>query len=281
MEFAIRRLTVADLDVTEPILDAAYGPAPDRQARLRRDFHLQPDGWRLAVLHGQPVGMGGATDFGRLAYIGLLAVLPHAQRRGIGQAIMQDLLAWLDARGCPIVALDASAAGAPLYPRLGFVEDDRSLRYQRVAPTRVPAPHRIDRITAADLPALAAFDAPIFGAWRLRVFQALLADYPERGFVRRDISGGITGYLFAQPRAIGPWAARKAEAAEALLQAALALPFADAPTVTFPSSNPVAPGLLRHYGFAPQRDLSHMRRGGSGVPGTPSVLYGRASFTIG
>jgi hypothetical protein len=51
--------------------------------------------------------------------------------------------------------------------------------------------------------------------------------------------------------------------------------------VTFPSSNPVAPGLLRHYGFAPQRDLSHMRRGGGGVPGTPSVLYGRASFTIG
>jgi hypothetical protein len=99
--------------------------------------------------------------------------------------------------------------------------------------------------------------------------------------VRRDATGGITGYLFAQPRAIGPWAARTAGAAEALLQAALALPYADAPTVTFPSSNAVALGLLRHYGFAPQRDLSHMRRGGGGVPGTPSMLYGRASFTIG
>ena len=168
MEFTIRRLTVADLDVTEPILDAAYGPAPGRQARLRRDVHLQPDGWRLAIMHGQPVGLGGATDFGRLAYIGRLAVLPHAQRRGIGLAIMRDLLAWLDARGCPIVALDAGGRGAAL-PALGLRGGGSLAALSARRETPVPAPRRrIDQITVADRAALAAFDAPILRVARLR-----------------------------------------------------------------------------------------------------------------
>ena len=50
---------------------------------------------------------------------------------------MDTLLAWLAERRCSTVLLDASGAGAPLYLRYSFVEDDRTLHMGRVHTTVV------------------------------------------------------------------------------------------------------------------------------------------------
>jgi GNAT superfamily N-acetyltransferase len=281
MTITIRMMTLADLDAVDPILQAAYG-GPSRKDRVRRYLKLQPDGWLLVSLDGVPAGVGGATNYGPLAYIGLVATHPAMQRRGIAAALMERLLAWLDERGCPLVLLDASEAGVPLYLRLGFVEEEKTVVF-RLDDCTLPAhvSECVATIGADDIPALVAFDGPIFGADRTAVFAAHLDEYPGRAFVARDAAGQIDGYLFAQAQTLGPWAARTPDAAEALLAAALTLQFDGAPGAIAPASNPAATPLLLRYGFSPQRTLRHMRRGGAAPPGRRALLYGQSSLAIG
>jgi ribosomal protein S18 acetylase RimI-like enzyme len=282
MRLAIRTLTWADLEAAGAIVMAAFGSPYDRTDEVRRYLALQSDGWLLATVDDRPVGTVGALDYGPYAYISLLAVHPSIQRRGIGLTLMEHILAWLDARGCPMALLDATDYGAPLYRRLGFVEDDGTLVLGRDAgavPPHTAAP--AGPLQPMDLPALARFDAPIFGATREAVLASYLADAPERAFVARDAAGQMTGYLFAQARALGPWVARVSANAEALLATALALPFASAPEVVVPASNALALSLLKRHGFHVTRSLRHMRRGGHAVPSRRTLIYGQASLAIG
>ena len=210
MILTIRNLTEADLGPLDPVLIAAYGEPGSFKPELRRYLALQPDGWRLALSDGAPVGMVGAVDYGSLAYVGMMAVDPAFQRRGIGMALMSRLLTWLDGRGCPLVLLDATEAGAKLYAKLGFVEDELALVFQQDDYAKSPCPSvRVNTLCSADLAALAAFDAPIFGADRRAVFAAFLAEIPDRAFVVRDEAGYFAGYLFVKIYTLGPWAARK------------------------------------------------------------------------
>ncbi len=282
MTLTIRIMTEADLDAANEVVTAAYQPPASRRRELGRYLALQPDGWLLAALDGEPVGVVGAIDYGPFAYVGMMSVHPQVQRRGVGLALMERLLAWLDGRGCPAALLDATEAGAPLYERCGFQDDAKSLMFlQDDCALRPRVPERVRRLRPPDLAALVEFDAPIFGAQRPAVFESFLADLPDRAFIAHDAAGLIAGYLFAQRRLLGPWAARTAEDAEALLAAALPLQYESTPTVIVPGTNATAAPLLMSYGFSPQRVLRHMRRGGSAAPGRRALLFGQASFALG
>jgi GNAT superfamily N-acetyltransferase len=68
---------------------------------------------------GELVGIGRLLDDGAMyATIWDMIVVPEAQRRGIGRAILERLLARASAR--TIVALVATPAGRPLYEEYGF-----------------------------------------------------------------------------------------------------------------------------------------------------------------
>jgi ribosomal protein S18 acetylase RimI-like enzyme len=281
MSIVIRNLTEADVDPADAILMSAYG-GPSRSARLRRYLALQAEGWLLAELDGGLAGVAGTINYGPLAYIGLVAVHPSMQRRGVARALMERLLAWLEERGCPLALLDASDAGAPLYVQLGFEDEGKTLVFRRDDCALRPQPSdRVSLLRPADLPALVAFDTPIFGADRAAVFAAQLAEEPERAFVAHDATGQIAGYLFAQTQTLGPWVARTRADAEALLGAALRLEYDGAPGAIVPASNADASRLLMRYGFSPLRSLRHMRRGGNAAPGQRVLLYGQASLAIG
>jgi GNAT superfamily N-acetyltransferase len=281
MAIELRTLTAADLDVADAILRAAYGGA-SRKQRLQSYLMLQPDGWILAHWDGMPAGVAGATHYGPIAYIGLVAVHPTYQRRGIAMAMMQHLLRWSDERGSPVLQLDASPAGARLYERLGFADDEKTVSFmQDDCARRPPLSERVGQLQASDISALAAFDRPIFGADRTSVFRMLLREAPDRAFVARDTIGQICGYLFAQPATIGPWAARSAGDAEVLLGPALQLTYQAGLFVLAPSSNTAASNLLLQYGFSPNRSLRHMRLGGTGPIGQHVLLYALTSFAIG
>ena len=281
MSIVIRKLAEADLEIADTLMQAAYGGG-SRKARLQRYLALQPDGWLLAELDGTPAGLGGATNYGPLAYIGLVGVHPSMQRRGVARALMERLLAWLEACGCPVALLDASDAGAPLYLQLGFVDEGKTLVLRRDDCALHPQPSgRVSLLRPEDIPALVAFDTPIFGADRAAVFASHLAGEPERAFVARDATGQIAGYLFAQTQTLGPWVARTLADAEALLAAALPLQYDGAPGAIVPAANGDASKLLLRYGFSPLRSLRHMRRGGNAAPGQRVLLYGQASLAIG
>ena len=281
MTITIHTLTAADLDRADAIQQAAYGGG-SRKDRLQLYLSLQPDGWLLATLDGEPAGIAGGTNYGTVGQIGLVAVDPSKQRRGVALALMEHLLSWFAELRCPVIQLDASEAGAPLYRRLGFVEDEKTLGFTQDDCVLRPAQsERISLLNVADIPALTAFDTPIFGGERAAVFAAALAEAPERAFFARDSEGQISGYLFAQRQVLGPWAAHTPADAEALLAAALALPFDGAIRTLTPGSNADAAKLLMRYGFSPRRILRRMRRGGATAAGRRSRLYGQASLAIG
>jgi GNAT superfamily N-acetyltransferase len=280
----IRRLGLADLDAADAVLMVAFG-ARSRKTELAMYTALQPDGWLLAERDSVVVGVGGAVDYGPFAYVGLVGVHPSAQRQGIGMALMEPLLAWLDGRGCPVVLLDASDAGAPLYLRLGFVEDDQTAVYrlERLEPFTPgeSAGVEVRPFTPFELLAVAAFDAPRFGAARMDVFTAFLDRYPARSFVACDASGAVTGYLIAQATTLGPWSTATPAVAAALLAHALMLPFDAPPGVMVSVFNRDAAALLERSGFALRGTRHHMRRGGEPLLHRRALIYGQASLAIG
>jgi GNAT superfamily N-acetyltransferase len=288
MNLSIRRLTEADLDSANEVLYAAYDAVPGQPTELPRCLKLQPEGWRLAAFGDLVVGVGGAVDYGPFSYIGLVGVLPEMQRHGIGRALMEHLIDWLHARRCPSILLDASAAGAPLYDRLGFITDDRAtlLRCDCVNVLSFPTPpshyrELVSEMRERDLPAVGAFDWPRFGAERPAVLASYLADFPHRAFVSRNRDDKISGFLIAQERRIGPWVAETYDDAERLLLHALTLPFEDnMPMAIIPACNRDAERLLTRYGFHPLRTLRHMRLG-EPVRRERTKIYGQASFALG
>jgi ribosomal-protein-alanine N-acetyltransferase len=282
MEIKIRKLDTSELEAADGILQAAFLPPMSRIQELRRCVALQPDGWRLAEMDGQAVGIVGSVDYGAFAWIGSMAVLPEFQNRGIGRALMNDILAWLDDRGCPMVRLDASDAGAILYHKLGFMGRGQVLSF--VLEAKVPIRTLevcVSLLRAVDIPAAADFDELVFGARRECMFELLVTDFPQRAFISHDQAGRVTGYLFAQAQKIGPWAAQEPVAALALLARAVSLEYEVAPRIITPEENGEAAELLIRSGFALRHPHLHMCRGGSGLPGRRDLIYGQASYGVG
>ena len=283
MHISIHPFTEAELEVTNEMLKAAYNVPLSRKESLCRYLSLQTAGAFVARHETTVIGFGGAMDYGPFAYIGLMAVHPRMQRRGVGGLILERLLAWLDERRCPTALLDASPVGAPLYTRYGFTAEDTTVVLRLTQ--RVCLPHQlsesVSHLSEADIPAVVAFDAPYFGADRQAILTSYWIDDPQRAFIVRDSNRRIAGYLFAQPTTLGPWLANTVEDAERLLVQALALPFAGEPNVFVSAHNTDALELLNRYGFNQQRTLSHMRRGNQIQRSRHTLLYGQASLGFG
>jgi predicted N-acetyltransferase YhbS len=281
MDLCLRDLTDPDLPSANEVLSLAFG-GPSRLDDLRLYRQIQPDGWFVAELDDRLVGMVGAANYQAFAHVGLMAVHPDFQHRGIGLALMQFLLERLEGQGVPQVTLDSSQMGRPLYDRLEFVPYDETLTYSRSGWKAVNQQSMdLHAITPADLDELVEMDRPIFGAERRKVFQELVERFPGRGFVQRETGGRITGYLFAQPSRIGPWAALGLSQAEDLLHAALNLPFERTVTLAIPSANQAAVDLVKRSGFEPGRANRHMARGAPGCPGDRTKIYSQTSLAIG
>ncbi len=284
MQRSVRTLTLADLEIADTITMAAYHLSSSRRIELERYLALQPDGWRIALFDEQPAAVGGIINYGPFAYVGLVGVLPRLQHHGLGAFLMESLLDWAEQQNCPTILLDASDAGANLYHKLGFIEDDRAILLSLLEPGELLARsyEKVTELQEEEIPELAAFDAPYFGAERTCVFQRLLQEYPHRAFVCRQTEGQITGYLFVQERTLGPWVAQTPIDAESLLLYTLhSIHFgSEIPHVIISSTHQQGLDLLQRYGFRQQRNLSHMRLGP--LPRRQrTLIYGQASFAIG
>ncbi len=284
MTIAIRQLTLADVDWAAGVL-AATGLSA-RQPELRRYLALEPAGYYAAEVEGRPAGLGGFLAYGSFAFIGNMAVTPEVQGRGAGRAVLARLIDSIERLGVPAILLEATPEGEPLYRKFGFAAEHPTLAYSRTGPAPVgpassPGGLAVHALRAAELDAVAAFDRPRFGGARRHVLARFLEDFPGRAFVARRPDGAVAGYLIAQARILGPWMAEGAAAAEALLVAALGLPFEGPPMAFAPEPNLATPALLRRFGFAAQPESLRMRRGGAGPVGRPECLFGLAALAIG
>jgi ribosomal protein S18 acetylase RimI-like enzyme len=221
---AIREMTARDLPFAYLVREVAGWGDPGRE--LEQAFALEPAGSFIAEEGKDPIGVVMATSYGPLAFIGNLIVLPSHRGRGIGADLMRAAIAYLQENGAETVRLDAVQAAVPLYRRLGFVEEGRSLRFRGRG--RFTSPCGVLRMETSSLPEVLHLDLCFFGGDRSRLLRQVFEEAPELSFVRYD-EGELVGYLFSRRTPaggrIGPWGVRPrrsaGEIAESLLLAGL------------------------------------------------------------
>lgn len=100
---------------------------------------LDPLGAMLACRGGRVVGSVATVRYPPdLAWVAMVLVDPSERGQGIGAGLLREGLVL--ARDVPVVGLDATPLGRPLYVTLGFVDAFGLHRMQRPAQTgRLPA----------------------------------------------------------------------------------------------------------------------------------------------
>lgn len=165
-------------------------------------------------------GSGMLCHFGAdYATLGLVIVSDALQGRGLGRAMMQTLLADAGARS---VILNATAAGRPLYEKLGFRVTDTLSQHQsasaHAAPPVLPSGARIRPLREEEIPALLALDRHATGMDRSALLLALLK-FAEVAVLEQD--GHVKGVAmlreFGRGRVIGPVIAADPEDAKRLI----------------------------------------------------------------
>jgi predicted N-acetyltransferase YhbS len=282
MEITIHPFEDRDLDAADEVLRRSFGGEESRRHDLQIYRNIQPDGMYAARREETLVGLVGMIEYGIFAQVGYMAVHPSEQRQGIGKALMEHVLSRLENEQVPMVTLDGSKMGQPLYEKLGFYSlDDTQVFVQTKINAHFTEHRDVLPISEEVIEEIAEWDAVIFGANRRNVLQALSESHPDRGFYLREENGQIGGYLFGQYKRIGPWVMRKATGAANLLEAALSLPYDVSPALAVPSTNPEAGEILTQYGFEMVRTNKHMLKGSGSPPGDRRRIYAQASMAIG
>jgi len=184
-------------------------------------FAHDPAGCVIAEQDGQRVGMGVATVYQDVGFLGQIVIAHEFRGRGIGNLIVDSLLTHLRGKGVRSVYLDATKAGAPLYERHGFCKDQPSLRY--AGEVRGVDHPQVRLMRAEDFAMVCGLDRRWWGADRSFFLARRWQLHGDLCHVLEE-KGVIQGYVLARRRGdklwIGPWcAAPHVERPEALLEA--------------------------------------------------------------
>ncbi len=239
------------------------------EADWGRFLSLSPGGCQVAVHNGAVVGTAAVLPFGeRLAWLSMILVAPEMRGHGVGTLLVRSALA--GASAFPLVKLDATPAGQPMYESLGFtVEYQLARLFTRSAHRAPDASRPARRITSRDLTVIRRYDAAAFGADRGPLLASLLGDYPELALqLRRD--GRVVGYCMGRHGSeytqVGPVVAESQQDAQGLVHAALRVLAGRAVIIDVPARHQGFAEHLYGLGFGLERPFARMSRGRGKIP---------------
>jgi GNAT superfamily N-acetyltransferase len=252
--------------------------------------------WRLIMAAGEvrglvrdatPVASAAILPWpGPFGWICMVLVTASERRRGHATALLGWAIARLRELG-RVPGLDATPAGRAVYLPLGFRDVYPVTRRRAAGGGPLPdvpgeaAP--IHLMQPADIPAVAAFDAPRFGADRTALLADLLRRAPALAFVA--LAGdAITGFALGRPgrtaTQIGPVVAQDAATGAALVRAALAA--CRGPVlIDVPDRQRALQAALAAAGFGAERPFMRMLDGRSAPFGRPAAIVALAGPEFG
>ncbi len=191
-------------------------------ADIERSLYYEPKGCFIASLDEIDVGVVNSYLYDKVGFIGNLIVDPETRGKGVGAELMTKAIKRLIADGAETIRLDGVQKAIPLYERLGFKGEYKSLRFNGVA---AKAPHKsVETIISADLKQIIKLDTSISGLNRAQKLTRVQKDFPHLCFkVLND--GEIKGFIMARKGVsnirVGPWICdpKYGELAEHLLNA--------------------------------------------------------------
>lgn len=281
MDFTLQTAGRDELETVHQVITSTGWPI--RRESVEAIMTWDPEAYLMARgPGGEPLGVifGLGRGYRRTGWLGHLVVRPECRGGGVGKALFGTALARLGALGRGPIYLTATAMGAPIYAKFGFVDDGLWSRWAGVAaPERVTAEApggeecRVRPMRAADLAQVAAFDAARFGDDRAAQLHHFFRAYPGGGWVAELSNGALAGYLLRGADGLGPLLAEPA-AARPLFRTALTL-FAGEPVYfSFPDANAPAEALCREAGLAPvDRKWLRMRLGTDETPPCDPVIF--------
>ena len=256
----IRPMTISDLPLGLKL--ARQAGWNQIESDWRRFLGLQPDGCFVGELDGEAVATTAAFIFDDVAWLAMVLVEIDARRKGVATALLKHALEFLDKRGVQTIRLDATAAGQPVYERLGFVPEYQLTRYEGIAPQVDPQP----QVTQAGLGCfadIAAFDHRMRGTPREKMLTRLFTESPQGVRVIRE-NNRLEGYATARSGAnatlIGPCIATD-RAGPVLLRDALGHCAGRPVFIDVPRDNAPAPAVAETSGLKVQRHFTRMCRG--------------------
>ena len=274
----IRPLTVADLDaVVEATAHVGWG-----DLRPHLTFYLQQTGCcpLVADEDGRIVGTAAGTKKGTVGWVGHVIVHPEYRRQGIGSALVEAVIARLEADGCRTILLIATDLGRPIYERLGFRVDSPYSKLNGPTLDAYPTHPDLRPLAESDLPEVRALDRLASGEDR-----AAHLRLATNGWVVADAAPGrLRGFYLPMPFAEGPLVATDPVATATLLDVArttarLARGQAEL-RFTIPAANAAALAHLRRVGFVEGEPLPRMVRG-EALSWRPDLVAGRFSGALG
>jgi len=230
----------------------------------RRFLFLQPDGCFVGALDGTAVATTAAFIFGPVAWIAMVLVDIDSRRKGVATALLKHALDFLDGRGIKTVRLDATAAGQPVYEKLGFVPEYPLTRYMgTAAPSPRPSALTLPPTVGRQLKAIVAFDRSMTATPREKMLARLFEESPEltRALYRDgQVEGYVTGRRGANATLLGPCIATS-HAGPTLLGEALSRCAGQLVFVDVPRDNAPALEIVEKSGLTIQRHFTRMCRG--------------------
>ena len=158
-DFEIRAMNPADIDAA---VDLALAQGwRDRRAFYALTLRTRSCQPLVGVLDGRVVATGLATVSAPVGWLGAVIVDEAVRGRGFGRAMTEELRRRLRAAGCETLALVATAAGQPLYERMGFrvVTHYRQMEGDHLdAAPEAPEGARLRPLTTDDLPRVFELD---------------------------------------------------------------------------------------------------------------------------
>lgn len=272
----LRRMELSDMDSLMKLKNAeGWNQLPEDWALLinyRKAVNL------VALLDNRIVGSVTALNYAnKVAWIGMMLVEKDYRGRGIGKALMLEVIHKLST--CGSVKLDATPAGRPLYLKLGFKDEYELYRMSNPAVSKASAPDRAgkaEKIKASDIPEIANFDKQVFGADRIELITRLYENYPELAWVYK-FHGRVAGFCLGRKgqhfTQIGPVNASSAALAEMLLESAINQLSGQAAAVDIPADKPRTRQWLESRGFKALRPFERMYLRQNPHPGKRENLY--------
>jgi GNAT superfamily N-acetyltransferase len=122
MSARFRSMTIEDIPEAMQLKDSAGWN--QTTADWARFLSASPEGCFVPEHEGRVVGTSTTILYeGRFAWIGMVIVDSQYRGQGIGTALLERAIRYLDSRNVPCMKLDATPQGKPLYEKLGFVSE--------------------------------------------------------------------------------------------------------------------------------------------------------------
>ena len=243
----------------------------------RRMLAFSPEGIFKATLGGGDVGIVVTVDYGEMAWIGNLIVVPEMRGRGIGEALMRRAMEHLEGRGVRTIRLDGVQKAIPLYRRLGFRDEYWSLRYTGRA-SRSPDAYA-EPMRKSDLDAVTELDEAFFKGRRGHLLRWVYDRFPDLCFASWK-DGELTGFIMAKDGSdslkVGPWICRPGyeAVAETLLRSLMNMRVGEDVWVGCPEGNRSGVAVLERNGFMSLPCSLRMCYGDCGVREDVEGIYG-------